>query len=171
MKKVVVFTLAMVLAFSCAAFAFADDNDTVPVAAALGFATDANAAAADGNVAQQAFQVNTDVKTDDILSNNKVAVATDNGQVAGAVAAKDDAQVGTNFDNIYVVDNAILANVNVKDDSFFGSQNGRNSFFKSQHAEVGGSFNFASGVSNVNSAAGNLNSQSAATSIGVAFVK
>ena len=57
----------------------------------------------------------------------------------------------------YVVDNAILANVNVKDDSFFGAQTGSIRFNKSQEAEIDGSFNDATGVSNVNSAAGNLN--------------
>jgi hypothetical protein len=70
----------------------------------------------------------------------------------------------------YIVDNAILANVNVKDDSFFGAQTGSIRFFKSQHAEISGSFNFADGVSNTNSAAGNLNKQSASTTIAIGSI-
>ena len=37
MKKLVIFTLAMVLAFSCAALAWEVEDNAVPVAAGLGY--------------------------------------------------------------------------------------------------------------------------------------
>jgi len=46
-----------------------------------------------------------------------------------------------------------------------------NTFNKTQCGEIGGSFNGATGVSNANAAGGNMNKQTAYTTIGVAFVK
>ena len=67
--------------------------------------------------------------------------------------------------NLYVVDNAVLANVNVEGCfpcPFSPSTSIRASKLKSMRA-----FNNYNGVSNTNSAAGNLNNQTAYTSIKV----
>ena len=232
MKKLVIFTLAMVLVAGVALAAERGNNDpllsannnVVPVAVSD---DDANAAAAKGNVAQQAFQVNTDLKTGDILSNNRktedsynqgvsnndvdedaqvgyfnaknkgqagLANAKDNGQatVTGSNYKASGGNAGVNNGNSYIVDNAILANVNVQGvevglgvDTLQAASlrsDGRNkeqdpgveqknSFEKKQTSQINYSFTGSNGVANMNSAAGNMQTQSAATSIGVVFVK
>ncbi len=50
------------------------------------------------------------------------------------------------------------------------NRTGRISFSKTQNAEIEGSFNHATGVSNVNSAAGNLNNQTAYTTISIGSI-
>ena len=53
-----------------------------------------------------------------------------------------------------------------------GNVDQKNIFNKTQTAEINGTFSFGSaGVANMNSAAGNMQSQTAYTTIGVAFVK
>jgi hypothetical protein len=223
MKKLVCFTLAMV--FVLAGVAIAQPNhhqsndefngnlskNIVPLA--LG--TDSVAVSANNNkVASPDIEVNDNnvrwqspnIETDDVLSNNKVKVATDQAQLGvqnasggGVNAGRDtNPQNQSNFQNRYIVDNAVLANVNVccddkkgprptnggmqefrgqggyddpKKDDCCPAVSQTNTFNKTQKGEIGGSFNRATGVSNANAAGGNMNAQTAYTTIGVAFVK
>ena len=143
MKKLVCFTLAMVFVLAGVALAQPQhyqsgdefngnlSKNIVPLAVDDSVAVSAN----NNKVASPDIDVNgnkvrwesPDIKTGDVLSNNKVTVATGDAQQAGQVAAKnkaqvaidgginakDNAKVGSNFGNEYIVDNTVLANVNV----------------------------------------------------------
>jgi hypothetical protein len=180
MKKLVLFTLVLVVCLSGSAFALLNDNNVaVATDDAPAVAIDAQKAATAAFGAQSATtggeneytdvdvtktKTDVDVKVEDSLNNNKVAL--DNGKIAGRDVNPDNR---SNYDNNYIVDNAILANVNVARE-FEDDISNRISFSKSQHAEMEGSFNHATGVSNVNSAAGNMNSQTAYTAISIGSI-
>lgn len=163
MKKLVIFTLAMVL-LSSMAFAFVDNNDENAIAA-LG----AQAASTGGE--------NTAIDA----QGNPVAVKGSNAATNGATIdnSKTDLKFSNEQSNMFndnktynIVDNAVLANVNVAGLAFQPGleQEGRIDFRKTQSAEIDGSFNHATGVNNVNSAAGNMNSQKAFTTISIGKV-
>jgi hypothetical protein len=99
-----------------------------------------------------------DVAVKDSLNNNKIAT--------------QNAQIGDRYDNhtINVVDNAILANVNVSTPGTLTTPDNDINFTKSQHSEIGCSFRDYNGVSNTNAATGNLNSQKAFTSISIGSI-
>ncbi len=194
MKKLVMFTLVLVVCLSGSAFALLNDNAVAvddgssrirqwrqcrcvqkPRLLRLG----AQSATTGGtnvmqtlmwtcskNVATKGSQAATNgglLSVDDTLNNMRYKAAI--------VDRDNNPNNRSSTDNrgYNIVDNAILANVNVKDDSFLGPQTGTITFIKSQHAEIDGSFNRATGVSNINSAAGNFNTQTAATVISVDF--
>ena len=100
----------------------------------------------------------TEIKVEDSLNNNKVAFG------GGVIAGRD-----TNPDNrVYnIVDNAVLANVNTNYQTLPLSTI---NFTKNQHAEISGSFHDYNGVSNTNSAAGNMNNQKAFTAISIGSI-
>ena len=134
MKKLVMFTLAMVVCLSGTAFAVLNDNNVaVATDDRPAVAIDAQKAATAAFGAQSATTggeneytnvdvdkdvrvTKTDVEVKDTLNNNKVAF--DHGQIAGRDTSPDN-RSNYNNDNkqYYVVDNAILANVNVAHDS------------------------------------------------------
>jgi hypothetical protein len=119
-----------------------------------------------------------DVDVKDALNNNKLAVggvSPDTGQIAGRDTAplntssyNNNTNQGNAYLQVDIVDNNILANVNVEGvggNLLTPTQN--INFTKGQHAETAGSFQTFNGVSNVNSAAGGLNTANAYTSISV----
>ena len=173
MKKLVVLTAVMV--FAVAGMAFADDflsDNIVPVAVNDSVAVSAN------NNKMASPDVDVDVNNNRILSPDTKIEVKDNRFLSpdtnievehslnGNTLVSDHGQVGNNSNqhNLYIVDNAVLANVNV-DDAILPFQ--PINFHKSQHAEIDDSFHNYNGVSNTNSAAGNLNNQTAYTSIKV----
>ena len=173
MKKLVALTAVMV--FAVVGMAFADDilsDNIVPVAVDHSVAVSAN------NNKLLSPDVNVDVKDNRFFSpdtnievegnrlfspDTKVEVEN---SLNGNTLVSGHGQVGNNSNqhNLYVVDNAVLANVNVEG-AFLPFQ--PINFNKSQHAEIDQSFHDYNGVSNTNSAAGNLNNQTAYTSIKV----
>ncbi len=171
MKKLVIFTLAMVLVSSMA-FAVANENAVALLGQAATTGGENTAIDAQGNPvavngSQAATNGGANFAVDDSLNNNKAAF--NGGQIAGRDTNPDNR---SNYNNDYIVDNAILANVNVAGLAFQPGldQDGRISFRKTQESDVEGSFNHATGVSNVNSAAGNMNNQTAFTKISIGSI-
>jgi len=120
----------------------------------------------------------TDVDVKDALNNNKVALGgtgTDSGQIAGrdthpinTDSYNDNSNQNNPITEIIVVDNAILANVNVEQAAGdLVTPNQTITFNKTQHAEINNSFTNYNGVANVNSIAGNMNTANAYTTIAV----
>ena len=214
MKKLVIFTVVMVLALAGATFAQTTveaNNNTIPIA--LGSGATAVAVPVDdslnhNNVNTSTGSINntktntdvdvklknslndntvnsgtinnqkTDVDVKDALNNNKVALGgtgTDSGQIAGrdthpinTDSYNDNSNQNNPITEIIVVDNAILANVNVEQAAGdLVTPNQTITFNKTQHAEINNSFTNYNGVANVNSIAGNMNTANAYTTIAV----
>ena len=100
-------------------------------------------------------------------------LAPDTGQIAGRDTAPNNNNSynnNTNQGNAYlqvdIVDNNVLANVNVeRAGGALTNPVQTINFTKDQHAETKGSFQSFNGVSNVNSGAGSLNTTNAYTTI------
>jgi hypothetical protein len=193
MKKLVIFTLAMLLAFSGAALAQPSHHDGGDDAALL------NVEDVDVNVATKGAVQATQGGT---IDQSKRFDSNDNNSIRDSRSDYNNFQptnsLNDNSKNLYVVDNNILANVNIAaadKKSHHGGQDGLDpqlaafpfpqpeeeccpevsqtntlTQFKTQSASIAG-FNCATGVSNANAAGGNLNAQTAYTTVGVAFVK
>jgi hypothetical protein len=176
MKKVVIFTLAMVLALSSFAFALLNDNDKNAVAL---FGAQAATSGGENTFVSKPTEVQGNAIAGDQAATNggvnvsvKDALNNDHFGADNRSNYNNDNRTGSNLDNTYnIVDNAVLANVNLATTlGTFAEQENTMSFRKTQESEIRGSFNDATGVSNVNSAAGNMNNQAAFTTIKIGSI-
>jgi hypothetical protein len=197
MKKLVCFTVAMVFALAIPMMAIADvtsdDGSATALKGGVAVAVDdisvQGNALAKGNAATNGGEIdnskdidvnkNTAEKGSNLalqggeidnskeITVNKVeaekgsTVATQGGRIDNSVDNR------SNYDNDYIVDNAVLKNVNIHPDEEFKT---KITFIKTQKAEVNGSFHDYNGVSNTNSAAGNMNNQTAYTSVSIGSI-
>ena len=133
MKKLVMFTLVLVVCLSGSAFALLNDNavavddsqaasdtgtnvavDASKAATAAFGAQSATSGGTNVNVDKDVDITKTDVEVKDVLNNLRYQSDNIDNRV-------DNRQNYNNDNSVNVVDNAILANVNVKDDSFLAS--------------------------------------------------
>jgi hypothetical protein len=200
MKKLVMFTLAIVFALGVPMMAFG--QGFFPVTPLVDD-VDHNAVAVDQAVAVAA-DVDVDINKDfnshndtHVNANKEVHVNANKENLNNFQPRNSHNFNNDNSVNTYVVDNNILANVNIAAADKKGhdgggrpdaqlaafpfpqpeeeccpevSQTNTLTQFKTQSASIAG-FNCATGVSNANAAGGNLNAQTAYTTVGVAFVK